>query len=229
MNMNTKTKLVLTCLCVTVAVARGQSSTNVTVNTAIPNDYNGLVSSVTLSGLSAAVSDVTVSLDITGANGYYNSDIYAYLQAPNGGLAVLLNRVGVSSSNTNGYSDTRFDVTLSDSAVNGSIHNYQNVTGPGIGTLTGTWQPDGENIDPASSPSAFTGVQTAMLSNLTGADGSGQWSLFVTDTSVGGQATLVSWVINVSTVPEPKAGMLVIGGGLALFLGQRRLRAKQVP
>jgi subtilisin-like proprotein convertase family protein len=206
--------LTLALVCATASLAWGQTqtlSTNVTVNAAIPNNFNGLVSDVTVGGLNAAISSVTVNLDITGANGFYNGDLYAYLVGPDGGFAVLLNRVGVSSGNAYGYSDQGFDVTLSDAAANGSIHDYQNVGGYSIvaGQLTGTWQPDGEDIDPESDPSAFTGSQTAMLGSFINTDGNGQWALFLTDVSAGGQATLVNWGLTIDTVPEPSTTALL--------------------
>jgi subtilisin-like proprotein convertase family protein len=213
-----KTKLILTLICATASIAWGQQTiTNVTVNTTIPdNDPDGLVSSVALSGLIGSISNVTVSLDITGG---YNGDLYAYLVGPNGGFAVLLNRVGVTNGNSYGYSDAGFNnITLDDSAANNNIHYYQNVAG--TGAPTGTWASDGENVDPlgslvGSSPS------TATLTSLDGTNPNGNWILFIADLSGGGQATLANWTLNITTVPEPQTWTM-LGAGLVAALWFRR-------
>jgi subtilisin-like proprotein convertase family protein len=207
-------------------VAHGQLVTNVTsttVNSSIPEGNPiGITSSTNLSGISGTISSVTVTLDITGG---FNGDLYAYLAGPAGGFAVLLNRVGLSSSNSFGYSDTGFDVTFSDG--NPNIHNYQveSPTFNGNGQLTGTWAPDGRNIDPQSSPSAFDSAPpTADFSSFDGDAANGAWNLFVADLSDGGgQGTLVSWGMTVVTIPEPQTWMLAAGGmGLLFALNRRR-------
>ena len=153
----------MTVLAVTTA-AWGQNliTTNITVNTVVPdNNPSGLAEAFTISGVSGAISNVTVSLDVTGG---FNGDLYAYLAGP-GGFAVLLNRSGVSGTSTYGYSDAGFNITLSDASAN-NIHFYQNVLNPGGGQLTGTWAPDGESISPLSSPSSFPTTPTATLSSF---------------------------------------------------------------
>jgi subtilisin-like proprotein convertase family protein len=211
-----------------LCMAQGQFVTNVTytaVNTAIPDGNPiGLTSSTNISGLYSlsTISSVTVTLDIAGG---FNGDFYAYLAGPGGGFAVLLNRTGITSGNSFGYSDPGFDVTFDDSAAN-NIHLYQNDSPSynGSGQLIGTWQPDGRNIDPQSSPSTFDSTSpTADLSSFNGADPNGTWTLFVADLSSGGQGTLVSWGLTVVTVPEPQTWVLVAGGvGLLLAFNRRR-------
>jgi len=198
-----KYSLILTLLWTLATVAFGQQSfsTNVTVNTVIPdNNPNGLTGGITIAGLGGTISDVTVGVDITGG---FNGDLYMYLVGPTGDFVVLLNRTGEGVSNAYGYSDEGFNVTFDDSATNGSIHYYQTTLNPGGGQLTGTWQPDGENISPLSLSSAFPASQTAMLSGLTGTDPNGQWVFFIADLSPGGQSTLQNISLNIMTVPEP--------------------------
>jgi subtilisin-like proprotein convertase family protein len=205
--------------------AQGQPVTNTTsttVNSQIPDGNPvGMTSSTTLSDAFGTISSVTVTIDITGG---FNGDLYAYLAGPAGGFAVLLNRVGLGSSNPFGYSDTGFNVTFSDG--NPDIHNYQieSPTMNGSGQLTGTWAPDGRNIDPQSSPSLFDStLPTAELSSFEGDAANGAWTLFVGDLSSGGQATLVSWGLTVVTIPEPQTWALAMGGmGLLLALNRRR-------
>lgn len=61
-------------------------------------------------GLTGTISDLTLSLNLNGRN---NADLYAYLTGPNGGFAILLNRVEVAGDNPFGYQDTGFRITLS--------------------------------------------------------------------------------------------------------------------
>src|ERR1051325_7214519 len=86
------------------------SYTNV-VNTTIPDaNPTGLASTIDVSGVAGAVSNVTVFVNVTGA---WNGDLYAYLSYDGGGYAVLMNRVGKTDSDPTGYSDTGFTVTFS--------------------------------------------------------------------------------------------------------------------
>lgn len=210
---------------IATAVAQGQSVTNsssTSVNTLIPDgNPSGLASTASFSGISGAISDVTVNLDITGG---FNGDLYAYLTGPSGGFAVLLNRSGLTSGNSFGYSDTGFNITLSDGSPNIHLYQLDTPTFNGSGQLTGTWAPDGRNIDPQSSGSTFDSTSpTANLSSFIGDTANGQWTLFVADLSSGGQATLVSWGLTVVTVPEPTTWTLVAGGfGALLVLNRRR-------
>ena len=219
--------LTMTAVLALAVAAQGQQSlsTNVTVNTTIPdNNLNGVVSTVTVGGLLEAISSVTVSLDISGG---YNGDYYAYLVGPNGGFAVLLNRVGVSNNaSAYGYSDSGLNVTLSDTAANGDIHYYQNV--PSYSLSGTTWAPDGANLNPqTNNPGAFlTAGQTAMLGSLDGLSADGQWVLFVADVSGGNQGQLVSWGLNILTVPEPQTWVLGLAGVLSL-LGLNRWRNRR--
>lgn len=207
-----------------INVMQGQTLTNVSstsVNTLIPDgNPSGMSSSTSFSSVPGTVTSVTVNLDITGG---FNGDLYAYLAGPAGGFAVLLNRTGVTSGNSFGYSDSGLNITLSDGSPN--IHLYQ-LDGPTFsnGQLTGTWAPDGRNIDPQSSPSTFDSASTGTdLSSFVGNTANGAWTLFVADMSSGGQATLASWGLTVVTVPEPQTWVLVAGGvGLLLALNRRR-------
>jgi len=212
----------MTVLAVTTA-AWGQNliTTNITVNTVVPdNNPSGLAEAFTISGVSGAISNVTVSLDVTGG---FNGDLYAYLAGP-GGFAVLLNRSGVSGTSTYGYSDAGFNITLSDASAN-NIHFYQNVLNPGGGQLTGTWAPDGESISPLSSPSSFPTTPTATLSSFANTDANGQWVFFIADLSPGGQSTLQNVVVNILTVPEPSTLVLASLGGLGMLAMLRRRKA----
>ena len=197
---------------------RGQSYSN-NANAAIPDGNPvGWVSSISVSSLTNA-SSIQVSLDITGG---FNGDLYAYLVGPQGQLAVLLNRVGMSSTNSFSNGDSGFNITLSSGSPN--IHDYLDYGIP-TGQLTGTWAPDGRNISPDSAPYVFdTAATTANLDLFAGIDPNGGWTLFVADlASGGGQSTLVSWGLTIVTVPEPQTWMLV-AGGFGTLLAVRRFR-----
>jgi subtilisin-like proprotein convertase family protein len=226
-----KQNLIVAMVWLTAVAAFGQLTytTNVTLSAAIPdNNPSGFAESIAVGGLSGTVSNVTVSVDITGG---FNGDLYAYLVGPNGGFAVLLNRSGVGPTSSSGYGDQGFNVTFSDTAANGDIHYYQNTSNPMGGQLTGTWQPDGEAVDPQQSaslfpgPSGFPAAQTAMLSSFEMTDPNGTWTLFIADLSPGGVSTLTDVGLTIMTVPEPSPLVLALLGGTATLMiwGRRRV------
>jgi subtilisin-like proprotein convertase family protein len=225
--MKTKQLLGITAgLMVWAGAAWAQTSeTNFTfsVNQLVPDvNVNGLSMTTNLTITGGTISDVTVSLDITGG---YNGDLYAFLAGPNGGFAVLLNRVGVSNTASSfGYGDHGFDIVLSDSATN-DVHYYQSGSYSlnGNGQLTGMWVPDGRNIDPKSEPSLFgSTAPSALLSSFNGTDPNGGWTLFLADLSTGAQSQLVSWSLDIITVPEPSVWAFGIMG-LGLLAGMRKI------
>lgn len=210
--------------------ALGQVTTNFTfdnANLAIPEDNPyGVQNSQIITGVPGSIMNIQLSLDIAGTTGAgaYNGDFYAELVNSQGGFAVLLNRVGMSSVNQWGYSDNGFDVTFSDAAAY-DIHFYQNFSYDlnASGQLTGTWQPDGEAINPLSDPSAFDNAledQTAMLSSFDGDSPNDTWTLYLADLSAGSPAQVVSWSLEMTIVPEPKetsfiaVGFLILSGWL---------------
>ncbi len=195
-------------------------------NTDIPQgDPSGLSLIEDLTGMDGVIDNVTVALDISGG---FNGDLYAYLRGPDSGFAVLLNRVGVTSGNGFGYSDTGFDVTFNDSVSYDNIHSYQNSAYSlnSAGQLTGTWSSDGRDIDPQSAPSLFdTTLPTATLESFNGTDPNGIWTLFLADLSSGGQSTVVNWGLSIGTAPEPSpepstCSLLIVG--ITVLLGARK-------
>ncbi len=209
----------LTTILAAMSLAAGlqaQTVTNVfqqTANTLIPDaNPNGYSSTNIVSGLFGGIQSVEVSLDITGG---YNGDLFAYLSFGDG-YAVLLNRAGKSSSDDFGYGDPGFNVTFSDFAAT-DIHLYG---GNGGNQLTGTWQPDGRETDPFLVVSSDP--RTAMLSSFNNLDPNGAWTLFVEDAATEEQSTLVSWSLEIVTVPEPSTLALAGLGGLSLLLFHRR-------
>lgn len=211
------------------AVISAQNTTNYNftfpANVAVPDgNVSGLALTTGLMGLDGTITSLTVSLDISGG---YNGDLYAYLAGPNGGFAVLLNRVGVTSGNAFGYSEMGLNVTFADSGGYNNIHFYQNLSYDlnGGGQLTGTWSSDGRNIDPLSAPSLFDTTQsTSLLDSFDGTDPNGTWTLFLADLSSGGQSTVVTWGLNIEALPEPSACAL-LAVGILLGMGKRISRS----
>ncbi len=151
------------------------------------NNLSGVADTINLSTAITSVSDVTVSLDISGG---YNGDYYAYPRYGTG-FAVLLNRVGRTSLNPFGSPDSGFNVTFSDTAANGDIR----LGSAGGGVLTGAWQPDGRNVKPLSALN--TDPRTAFLSSFNGLDPNGAWTLFIADVSPAGIGTLENWSLTI--------------------------------
>jgi serine protease len=168
----------------------------------------------------------SVTLTLVTSSGW-NGDLYAYLEH-NGVISVLLNRPGLTSSNSAGAASSGMNVTFSDAATV-DVHTGLSNT---FGTLaTGTFQPDGRAADPAevldSSP------RTLSFSGFTGQVASGDWTLFIADVAGGETATLDSWSLSLTTEPAgisavPEAttslGLLALGAG-GLLTRRRSKRA----
>ncbi len=208
------------------ACAQNSYSFTNTVNQSVPDGSpSGLTLSLNVSGVSGPITDISLSLNIGNApaSTAFNGDLYAYLVGPNGGFSVLLNRVGVGTGNAFGYSDMGFNVTFGLGALS-NIHFYQqggtfNLTG---GQLTGTWAPDGRNIDPQSAPAAFDAPGTAGLDSFVGTNPNGTWILFIDDVSGGNTAQVNTWTLNVTTIPEPSMWALTALGAAAFIRFRRR-------
>ena len=181
------------------------------INTAIPDGTpSGLSDLRTISSLVTSISAVTVTLNISGE---FNGDLYGYLQHSSG-FCVLLNRVGRTGSDSHGYDNSGFSVTLSGTGSY-DVHLYQNYSPSynGSGQLTGTWQPDGRNVDPGSA--LDTDARTATFNSFNGLNAAGDWTLYFADTELGGTNMLNSWTLNLEGVPEPVNCALIVFGCLA--------------
>jgi len=208
------------------ARATQTNTVNLTPDVAIPvGNPIGVTEQFTVSGATGVVSDVQVTLNIAGG---FNGNLYAYLVNPEGQLAVLLNRVGVTGSNPFGYSDPGFDITLDGNAAS-NIHGYgSGYSVNGSSQVTGTWAADGRNISPTSAGSLFDSTPTTDgLNVFVDTAATGVWTLFVADlSSGGGTADLNDVGITVMTAPEPGTWALFGGGLVALFFRRPRRTAK---
>ena len=199
--------------------AESYSFTNPPSATTIPDgNPTGLTTTIDVTGIAGWLTNVTISLDVTGGN---NGDYFAILSCDNGGYVVLLNRVGSTSSNPLGYADAGFDNVTIDDLAAVDIHLYGGRSG---NALTGTWQPDGRNTDPMTARD--TDPRTTSLSSFNGRSPNGIWTLFIEDAASAGVGTLVEWRLNFDTVPEPAGfSLLALGTGL-LVVARRRLRQR---
>ena len=194
-----------------------------TLNATIPNgNVNGYQNTLTLSGLGSdanVITDVDVKLHLSGG---FNGDLYVYL-SHSSGFSVLLNRTGRTAGDSFGYGDAGFNITLSDGAGT-DIHNYG---GNGGNQLTGVWQPDARNVDPATVTDAST--RSAYLNAFNTLDPNGAWTLYVADLSGGGDpSVLVSWELDITAVPEPATVALgVFGLAFGLVQGARLWRRRR--
>lgn len=227
-----------TILVAAMTVALGGSetlrATTITFNSGFANggaildgNASGWWDTRAVSGLSGPITDVNVTLNLGGG---WNGDLYGYLSY-GGQIAVLLNRVGVGSSNPFGYSDAGMQVTLDDQAAS-DIHLY------GAGSIIGgaAWQPDGRNIDPLSAGGSFdSAARSSLLGSFNTLDPNGNWTLFLADVSGGGGvSTLTSWSLDFTTsptspsVPDQGPGLPLTGATvLALVATARRMRTGQ--
>jgi len=177
------------------------------VNAVIPDgNPNGLSSTIEVSEAEGAITNFSVFLSVTGG---YTGDFYSYLTSDNGGFAVLLNRVGRTSGSPLGYEDVGMTLSLSDLAL-ADVHTY----GGNFGNpLTGTWQPDGRDVNPQLV--LDTDLRLAPLGSFNNRTPNGTWTLFFSDMAGGGEGTLVNWTLLIQTVPEPVSlSLAVLGAGL---------------
>jgi len=152
-----------------------------------------------------SITDITVGLSISGG---FNGDYYAYL-THDSGFAILLNRVGRTAENPDGYPDTGMALFFEMGATNGDIHSYRDLVDPSPGPLTGIWEPDGRNISPLLS--LDTTPRTALFDTFYGLNPNGQWNLFITNVSAVGVGTLESWSLEITgVVPEPSSLVLML-------------------
>ena len=194
-----------------------------TLNTVIPdNNLSGISSTINISSAPfSTVTDVNVRLNISGG---YNGDLYVYL-THDGATAVLLNRIGTGGSGiqgTYGYSGAGMNAWIDDLASD--IH-----TTAGNGFLGGTYGPDGRNASPNNLSAVNSAGRTHTLSGFNNQSVFGSWTLFVADANGGSEATLSSWDLEITGVPEPvNVALGIFGGCFAAIQGWRWWRRKKI-
>jgi len=183
----------------------------------------GAASSLTVSGEGTAISDITVSLNVSGG---YNGDLYAYLSY--GGVVMpLVNRVGLGTINGGtafGSADSGFAVTLNST---GSDVHWASASG---GVLSGAFGADGRSISPISPAVSFdTAGRVTLDGQFSGMNPNGTWTLFFADLVSGGGTSMVNgWSLDITAVPEPvNVAVLIFGVGLIGVGITRRYRGSR--
>ena len=213
---NLKTLSVLCCAAWLLNPAHASAATTIanwTVNASVPDDTpTGLTDTRTVSG--STILDITSVDLLLQFSGGWNGDLYAYLSHSTG-FTIALNRPGKSLLNTIGSGSSGMTITLSDLAAT-DIH-----TGiAGSGFVSGTYQPDARNVDPALV--LDTSPRTDFLSSFNGLAANGTWTLFVADMSAGDESTLVGWGLTINGTPEPSRALLMMLGFAGALLRRRR-------
>lgn len=200
------------------SLCRATAATTMTftklANTEIPdNNANGLASTITLATTGQIVTSIEVLLNVQQG---WNGDLYAYLEH-SGVISVLLNRPGRTADNPAGAASSGMLLRLVDSAPT-DIHGT--ISGMFATLATGTYQPDARAADPALVTD--TSPRSLSLSGFAGQAADGDWTLFVADLATGDVATLDSWSLSLTVIPEPATGFLLLCAALPLLLQRRR-------
>lgn len=168
------------------------------------------------------ITDINVTITFSGG---YNGDLYVYLaHTGSASSAVLLDRVGRTATNDFGYGDAGLSITFDDSAANGDIHVYQNVTGFAASISNGSsWQPDGRLTSPLAVVDSDSRGALLSVFNGSAVGGSSNWTLFAADLASGETTTIQSWGLSITTVvPEPRSALLLSLSAAALMSRKRR-------
>ncbi len=186
-------------------------------------DGVGVLNSQGISSPFNSITHLSVSLNLAGQflGSGFNGDLYVTL-VHNDRIVVLLNRPGVVSSGDIGYADSGLNVTFDQSST-ANIHSYRSslLSGPAtplLGTLTGTWAPDGRLVDPASVTDAI--APATSLDQFNGLDPNGTWNLFLADVDTGGISQLVSWSLNIdgtTSIPDAFSTIALLLAGVSFI------------
>lgn len=208
-----------------VPVSAAEWTFGQTPNQVVPDaNPSGLLSTLTVPTFGYRVTDVDVTLNLSGTTyGGWNGDLYAWL-SHDSVLSILVNRPGRTGSNPLGYPDNGFQAVTFDDEAAGDIHLYQLAWGGSPGPLTGSWQPDARSVDPAvARDDSPRPAGLAFLSVFDGRNAEGDWHLFVADANGGGEFVLDSWELRltVEPIPEPWTASM-LAGSFALAWGSMR-------
>jgi subtilisin-like proprotein convertase family protein len=179
--------------------AQTTESFTYTTNRLVPDgNASGLSDVRSVNSAVGTITSLKVRLKVTGE---FNGDLYGYVRHSSG-FTVLLNRPGKTAGDPYGYGDSGFNVTFQNGAINGDLHVYQSIAPPADGSpLTGIWQPDGRNVDPATVTDAS--VRSTSLTNFNGLNAAGEWTMYLVDLESGGTNMLTEWGIDITGAAYP--------------------------
>lgn len=190
-------------------------------------NFSGIQDTREISMDFTSILGVSVTLHVQGSgSGGFNGDLYAYLTKGDR-IAILLNRPGRTTENPSGYGDNGLNVRFEENAINGDVHMYRlRLAGSHqipleFGEpLTSVWEPDGRHVSPELT--LDTHPRTHSLDVFRGTDPNGEWTLFLADMEPGGAATLVSWGLQITAVPEPRVTGIALVGAMLLGIVRRK-------
>ena len=120
---------------------------------------------------------------------------------------MLLNRIGRGAGDPDGSATSGFTTFTLGSAASTDVHV---ATGTAGSPLTGNYAPDGRDIPPISSGSAFDGAsQDATFATLLGENPNGSWTLFFADVAPGFSGSISDMGVSVTSIPEPRTWVLL--------------------
>lgn len=161
------------------------------------------------------IDDISVSLTLVGSDGaggfgkMWNGDLFLQLNYGSA-YSILINRAGQTGPGDGGDSGDGIDVSLKDSNAT-DIH----VSNVDSGLLSGSWQPDGRDVDPTA---VVTGdPRTKLLDQFLTLDPNGQWDLILSDQGAGQFMRVQQWSLTI-TGQIPEVSTWAAGGFLALTL-----------
>jgi len=198
-----------------VSAQAGVSFSSGEIDLGIPDgNPTGISSGINVSGVAPVLTDVTVTINVSGG---FNGDLVCYLSYGSSSVT-LLNRIGSTTGNPFGSGTAGFtSFTFSDTGATGlhSLTGISTAVGSAISGY-GAYQPDGASLD-----TTFGGV-----------NGNGTWTIFFADMAGGGgsgPSTLNSWSLDITAVPEPVNLALGIFAGVGFVVaGGRWLWRKRV-
>ncbi len=174
-----------------------------------PNAATPSPSTLTVSGLSGTISDVTLNLN--GINEGRTDDLDVILQAPGGGNLLVLS----DSGGLNAVSS--YNLTLDDAAASMLPDSTAWPSSPATSKPVDYDATADEAFpSPAPSPSSATA-----LSTFDGGAPNGTWNLWIVDDSLGGGAGSIAggWCLNVTTAAAAATTTVVSSGANPSFTG----------
>ena len=193
--------------------------TSGSLNQSIPdNNPSGVAYGVDFAAAGLHVTDIKVSFTTSGG---WNGDLYAYL-SHGSDYAVLLNRVGATTSTADGYSTSGLNILLEPVTTHPGLTDIHTVQAPSAPPTA--YAADGRTVfyDDASRTQTLD-----VFVSGGGVDPYGSWTLFFADRAAVSTATLTGWTLEITAVPEPVnlalgcfAGLFLVGS----FIWNLRMR-----
>ncbi|MBL9118300.1 MAG: proprotein convertase P-domain-containing protein [Phycisphaerae bacterium] len=152
------------------------------------------------------------SLTITGFNHVFLGDLGATLTAPDGTVITLFERIGKTNPDA-GFGDSSNFLGTYAFANGGSDIWAAAASVPGSGNVAqGTY----------FASAGLTGAAIDLQAAFGGKNAFGNWTLTITDYSVGEAGAITGWSLNMGLVPAPSAAAMLVGAFASV--GRRRRR-----